>query len=88
MNDEVETKTQMATLGQEKENLRSSIQEHPVKAVEGSSRSLDPTQKADKVQHDTATFAARMDTPPAGSVKRYITKKCNELKTKKQLRNE
>ena len=35
----------MATLGQEMKNLRSKLQEHRVKAVEGSSRTVDPNQK-------------------------------------------
>ena len=45
LNDEEQTKAQMATLGQEMKNLRSEIQEHRVNAVEGSSRTVDPNQK-------------------------------------------
>ena len=45
LNDEEETKAQMATLGQELKNLRSELQEHPVNAVEGNSRTVDPDQK-------------------------------------------
>ena len=37
LNDEEQTKAQMATLGQEMKNLRSELQEHRVNAVEGSS---------------------------------------------------
>ena len=45
LNDEEQTKAQLATLGQEMKNLRSELQEHRVNAVEGSSRTADPNQK-------------------------------------------
>ena len=45
LNDEKQTKAQIATLGQEMKNLRSEIQEHRVNAVEGISRTVDPNQK-------------------------------------------
>ena len=45
LNDEEQTKAQMATLGQEMKNLRSELQEHRVKAVEGICRTVDPNQK-------------------------------------------
>ena len=45
LNDEEQTKAQMATLGQEMKNLRSELQEHRVNAVEGKSRTADPNQK-------------------------------------------
>ena len=53
----------MATLGQEMRNLRSELQEHPVYAVEGSSQTVDPNQKEDRMQHDSATNAAQTDIP-------------------------
>ena len=45
LNDEEQTKAQMATLGQEMKNLRSELLEHRVNAVEGNSRTIDPNQK-------------------------------------------
>ena len=45
LNDEEQTKAQMATLGQEMKNLRSQLQEHRVNAVEGNSRTVDQNQK-------------------------------------------
>ena len=45
LNDEEQTKAQMATLGQEMKNLRSELQEHRVNAVEGNPRPVDPNQK-------------------------------------------
>ena len=45
LNDEEQTKAQMATLGQEMKNLRSEPQEHRVNAVEGNPQTVDPNQK-------------------------------------------
>ena len=45
LNDEEQTKTQMATLGQELKYLQSELREHRVNAVEGKSRAVDPNQK-------------------------------------------
>ena len=45
LNDEEQTKTQLATLGQEMKNLRSELLEHRVNAVEGNSRAVEPNQK-------------------------------------------
>ena len=45
LNDEEQTKAQLAKLGQEMKNLRSELQEHRVNAVEGNSRTVDPNQK-------------------------------------------
>ena len=42
LNDEEQTKAQMATLGQETKNLQSELQEHRVNAIEGT---VDPNQK-------------------------------------------
>ena len=45
LNDEEQTKAQMATLCQEMKNLRSELQDHGVNAVEGNSRTGDANQK-------------------------------------------
>ena len=45
LNDEEQTKAQMATLGQEMKDLRSQLQEHRVNAVEGTATAVDPNQK-------------------------------------------
>ena len=45
LNDEEQTKAQMATLGQEMKNLRSELQEHRVNAVEGTTRAVYKNQK-------------------------------------------
>ena len=45
LNDEEQTKAQLATLGQEMKNLQSELQERWVNAVEGNSRTADPNQK-------------------------------------------
>ena len=72
--DEKQTKTQIATLGQELRNLRSELQEHRFNAVDGNPRTLDPNQKEDKMQQDLATTVARMVIPQDGAAKRYGTK--------------
>ena len=45
LNNEEQTKAQLATLGQDMKNLLSEIQEHRVNAVEGNYRTVDPNQK-------------------------------------------
>ena len=45
LSDEEQTKSQMATLGQELQNPRSELQEHRVNAVQGNPRTVDPNQK-------------------------------------------
>ena len=74
LNDEEQTKAQMATLDQEMKNLRSELQEHRVNAVEGNSRTVDPTKKEDRMQHDFAIIAAQTDLPQVGVERRYETK--------------
>ena len=49
LNNEEQTKAQLATLGQEMKNLRSELQEHLVNAVEGNSRTADPNQKGRQI---------------------------------------
>ena len=86
LNDEEQTKAQMATLGQEMKNLRSELLEHRVNAVEGNSRTVDPNQKEDRMQHDFVTTAVQTDTLQVGAVRRYGTKNSNESKTKEPPR--
>ena len=45
LNDEDQTKAQIAKVGQEMKNLRSELQEHRVNAVEGNPRTIDTNQK-------------------------------------------
>ena len=45
LNDEEQTKAELASLGQEMKNLRTELQEHRVNAVEGTSKPVDPNQK-------------------------------------------
>ena len=45
LNDEEQTKAELASLGQEMKNLRTELQEHRVNAVEGTSKTVDPNQK-------------------------------------------
>ena len=45
LNDEEQTKAELASLGQEMKNLRTELQEHRVNAVEGTSEPVDPNRK-------------------------------------------
>ena len=45
LNDEEQTKAELATLGQEMKSLRTGLQEHRVNVVEGPSKPADPNQK-------------------------------------------
>ena len=45
LNDEEQTKAELASLGQEMKNLRTELQEHRVNIVEGTSKPVDPNQK-------------------------------------------
>ena len=45
LNDEEQTKAELASLGQEMKNLRTELQEHRVNIVEGNSKPVDPNQK-------------------------------------------
>ena len=71
LNDEEQTETQMATLGQEMKNQRSKLQEHRVHAVEKTPQKGDPNQK---MQHDFAINAAQTDITQVGAARRYETK--------------
>ena len=46
LNDEEQNKAQMASLGQELENLRTELKEHRINVLEGNQRTIDPNQKA------------------------------------------
>ena len=45
LNDEEQTKAELASLGQEMKNLRTELQEHRINAVEGTSKPVDPNPK-------------------------------------------
>ena len=70
LNDEEQTKAQMATLGQEMKKIRSELQEHRVNTVEGNLRTVDPKQKQDKTQNDSATTAAQTHITQVGAAGR------------------
>ena len=86
LNDEEQTKTQMANLSQAMKNLGSELQEHRVNAVGENPPTVDPNQKEDKTQQDFATNAVRTDIPQVGVEKRYETNNWSVLKTKELLR--
>ena len=85
LNNEKQTKAQIATLGQEMKNLRSEPQEHRVSAVEGNPRTVDPNQKR---RQNATRFCnyCRTNRHTSGILPhkqaRYGTKNWNELKMK------
>ena len=44
-NDDEQNKAQMGSLGQESKNLRTELEEHRIKALEGNQKLFDPNQK-------------------------------------------
>ena len=80
LNDEEQTKIQLASLGQEMKNLRSELQEHRVNALENP-RQPDPNQKANKTPRGFAIFAEATDTPQAGVEKKIEMKKSRKYRT-------
>ena len=73
LNDEEQTKAQMATLGQEMKNLQSELQDHRVNAVEGTSRAVDPNQNG---RQNAARFCqyCRTNGHTRSAARRYGTK--------------
>ena len=80
LNDEEQTKIQMASLGQQMKNLRSELQEHQVNALENT-RQPDPKQKAAKTPRGFAIIAAPMDTLQCGVERKFEMKKLREYRT-------
>ena len=86
LNDEEQTKAQMATLGQEMKNLRSELLEHRVNAVEGNSRTADPNQKGRQNATRFCNYCAQTDILRVGAARRYGTKNWNESRTQEPPR--
>ena len=59
LNNEEQTKTQMATPGQEIKNPRSELQEHRVDAVEGKPPTVNPNQKGRQNAHRFCNYCPR-----------------------------
>ena len=74
LNDEEQTKIQLASLGQEIKNLCSELQEHRVNALE-SPRQPDLNPKGRKTPCGSAIIAAPTDTPQAGVERKIEMKK-------------
>ena len=79
LNNEEQTKVQMASLGQEMKNLHSELQEHQVNALEIHDNPI-LTKNAEKTLRCLANFAAPTDTLKIGVAEECKTKKldvCN-----------
>ena len=77
LNHEEQTKAKMAALGQEMKNLRSELQEHRVNAVEGTTRTVNPNQKARQKATSFCNFCRINGHAPCW---------CRKKKRDKQLR--
>ena len=66
-------------LGQEMKSLRSELQEHRVKAVEGNPWVEDPKQMEDKMKQDFPTTAAQMVLTPSWCRKKIRDEELNRL---------
>ena len=81
-NDEEQNKAQMASLGQELENLRTEVKEHRINALEGNQRPVDPNQKE---RQNATRFCGYFRTN--GHTPNYCRKKIRDEEIKK-LQNE
>ena len=86
LNDEEQTKAQMATLGQEMKNLRSELLEHRVNAVEGNSRTVDPNQKGRQNATRFCNYCRTNGHTPSWCRKKIRDENLNESKTKEPPR--
>ena len=86
LNDEEQTKVQLASRGQEMKNLRSELQEHQVNALENHV-SPNLTKKADKTPRGFAIIAAPTDTLQAGVERKFEMKKSRKYRTERWLKN-
>ena len=86
LNHEEQTKSQMATLGQDMKNVPLELREHRVNAVEGNPRTVTQTKKEDRMQHYFATTAAEMDKLHVDVARRCETKNWKESRTRELLR--
>ena len=87
LNDEEHTKVQMASLGQEMENLRSELQEHQVNALENP-RQPDPNQKS---QRNSTRFCNSCRTnghTPSWCRKKFRYEKIKKVRDGKMAKNE
>ena len=76
LNDEEQTKAELATLGQEMKNLRTELQEHRVNVMSWKvlPNPWTRTKRENKTLPDFVILAAQMDTPPVGVERKYETK--------------
>ena len=74
LNDEEQTKAELASLGQEMKSLRTELQEHRINAVEGTPKPVDPNQKGRQNATRFCNYCLTNGHTPVGVEKKYETK--------------
>ena len=74
LNDEEQTKAELASLGQEMKNLRTELQEHRVNAVEGTSEPVDPNRKGRQNATRFCNYCRTNGHTPSCAGRKYETK--------------
>ena len=80
LNDEEQTKVQMASLGQEMKNLCSELQENRVNALENP-RQIDPNQKSRQNATRFCNYCRTNGHLQAGVVRKFEMKKSRKYRT-------
>ena len=86
LNNEEQNKAQMASLGQELNNLRIELKEHRVNAVEGNQKPIDPNQKGRQNATRFCGFCRTNGYISSFFRKRWETRKSRSCKMKPQPR--
>ena len=86
LNDEEQTKDQLASLGQEMKNLRSELQKHRVNALENTDN-LILTKNTNRTPRGFANIAAPTETVQAGVERKFGMKKSREYRMEGWLKN-
>ena len=86
LNDEEQNKAQMASLGQESENLRTELKEHRINALEGNQRLLTPTRREDRMLQGFVDIVEPLETPLVTAERRYEMKNSGNYRTRLQLK--
>ena len=79
LNNEQQTKAQLATLGQEMKNLRIEVQENRVNAVEANPRSVDANQKARQKATRFCKYCRRNGRTPTRCRKKIKDEELNRI---------
>ena len=83
LNDEEQTKAELASLGQEMKNLRTELQEQRVNIVEGTSKPVDPNQKGRQNATRFCNYCRTNGHTPSWSRKKIRDEELKKIKNEK-----